>query len=364
MKRVLSLGDIACDESEDVDGENGVLTQLRSRRGANKSKKTKTKNSTTASNQSKDTSSTISSAINPESVVSEDQVNKLLATINEQKAQIQNLTQKLDFVLSFLGINDASLVATNDSTSDALANASTATTTATSTTYADVALAAVNRAAPIQIASSRPVSFHEAVVAAVHVDQRARERRAKSVVVSGLATDTGSSDTATFRRLCASEFGFDAEVTYTRRLGNVIDGRIQPLLVCFQSAEVANELVKNAKLLRNSVHAAVRENVYINHNLTKTEARLAYEERCRRRQRLSQATDGDVQNHQHTVRVVVNSNRKRQNDHLQSGIRTEVNQQTPAITTVGLLPRSTPPLRVDAPVFQQSDSVASPVPMA
>jgi len=25
MKRVLSLGDIACDESEDVDGENGVF---------------------------------------------------------------------------------------------------------------------------------------------------------------------------------------------------------------------------------------------------------------------------------------------------------------------------------------------------
>jgi len=77
MKRVLSLGDIACDESEDVDGENGVFTQVRSRRGANRSKKTK--NSTTVSDQSRDTSSTISSAVNPESVVSEDQVNKLLA---------------------------------------------------------------------------------------------------------------------------------------------------------------------------------------------------------------------------------------------------------------------------------------------
>ena len=41
MKRVLSLGDIACDKSENVDGENGVFTQARSRRGANKSKKTK-----------------------------------------------------------------------------------------------------------------------------------------------------------------------------------------------------------------------------------------------------------------------------------------------------------------------------------
>jgi len=316
----------------------------------------KTVYSTTVSDQSKDTCNTISSAVNPEPVVSEDQVNKLLATISEQKLQIQNLTQKLDFVLSFLGINDASVVTTNNSTSSALATTSTAATATTVTTFADVASTAVNA---IQTARSRPVNLHEAVVTAVHTDQRSRERRAKSVVVSGLATDTGSSDTATFHRLCVSELGFDAEVTYTRRLGNVIDGRIQPLLVCLQSAEVANELVKNAKLLRNSVDTYVRENVYINHNLTKIEARLAYEERCRRQQRLLRATDGDVQNHQHTVRVVVNSNRMQQCDHPSRGVRTEVNQQIPSITTV--LPRSASSLRVDAPVFQQSKSAAPPV---
>jgi len=42
----------------------------------------KTKNSTTASDQSRDTSSTISSAVNAEPAVSEDQVNKLLVTIS------------------------------------------------------------------------------------------------------------------------------------------------------------------------------------------------------------------------------------------------------------------------------------------
>jgi len=45
----------------------------------------KTVYSTTVSDQSKDTCNTISSAVNPEPVVSEDQVNKLLATISEQK---------------------------------------------------------------------------------------------------------------------------------------------------------------------------------------------------------------------------------------------------------------------------------------
>ena len=362
MKRVLSLGDIAYDESEDVDvdGEVGVFTQVRSRK-ANRSKKTKTKNSAAVSDQSRDASSAVSSAVNPEPAVPEDRVSKLLATISEQKLQIQNLTQKLDFVLSFLGINDESPVNMNGSTPGALATTSNVPTATTDITYADVASVPVNTAASIQTARSRPVNFHEAVVTAVHTDQRARERRAKSIVVSGLATDTGSSDTATFHRLCLSELGFDVEVTYTRRLGNVIDGRIQPLLVCLQTAEVANQLVKNAKLLRNSVNTSVRENVYINHNLTKIEARLAYEERCRRRQRLSRATDGDVQNHQHPVRVVVNSNRMQRYDHPSGGVRSEVNQQIPAVT---VLPRVSSSLRVDALAFQQSESAASPMPTA
>ena len=97
--------------------------------------------------------------------MSEDQVNKLLATISEQKLQIQNLTQKLDFVLSFLGINDASLATTNDSTSSALATSSTAATATTATTFADVASTAVNAT---QTVRSRPVNLHEAVVTAVH----------------------------------------------------------------------------------------------------------------------------------------------------------------------------------------------------
>jgi len=229
MKRVLSLGDIAFDESENVDGENGVFTQVKTLR-ANRSKKTK--NPTTVSDQSKDTSSTILSAVNPQltvsTVSSEDQVNKLFAIISEQNLQIQ----KLDFVLSFLGINDASLVTTNDSTSSTVATASTAATAAAAAaaTYAGVSSAAVNTAASVQTARSRPVNFHEAVVTAVHTDQRARERRAVSCSFR-IETDTSSSDAATFHRLCVSELGIDAEVTYIRQLGNVIDGRIQPLLV-------------------------------------------------------------------------------------------------------------------------------------
>jgi len=43
-------------------------------------------------------------------------------------------------------------------------------------------------------------------------------------------------------------------------------------------------LLSCAKLLRQSKQQSVRDNIYINRNLTKVEARLAYEEHCRRRE--------------------------------------------------------------------------------
>jgi len=55
-------------------------------------------------------------------------------------------------------------------------------------TYAHVA--AVSRA---QV-TTQPSNFREAVAAAMYVNQRARERRAKSVVVSGLQSSVSVSD--------------------------------------------------------------------------------------------------------------------------------------------------------------------------
>jgi len=71
------------------------------------------------------------------------------------------------------------------------------------------------------------------VAQAVYVDQRARERRAKSVVVSGLqpSGDVNVSDAVAFQRLCKLELGLDPNVSFTRRLGAVTGDRVRPLLV-------------------------------------------------------------------------------------------------------------------------------------
>ena len=66
-------------------------------------------------------------------------------------------------------------------------------------------------------ATTQPSNFREVVAQAVYVDQRARERRAKSVVVSGLqpSGDVNVSDAVAFQRLCMLELGLDPSVSFT-----------------------------------------------------------------------------------------------------------------------------------------------------
>jgi len=62
-----------------------------------------------------------------------------------------------------------------------------------------------------------------------------------------------------------------------------------------RTAEQVNEILSHAKKLRGSINVTVRRNVYINRNLTNLEARMAYEQRCRRRQRRRPNVDHEYQ---------------------------------------------------------------------
>ena len=122
----------------------------------------------------------------------------------------------------------------------------------------------------------RPVNFREAVTAAVYADQKDKERRAKSVVVCGMVPRRDVDDRVSFLQLCASELSIDIRVVYARRLGVAgSSDRIRPLLVGLSSAEEASSLLSMAKSLRQLTDDTVRRSVYINRNLSATEARLA-----------------------------------------------------------------------------------------
>ena len=86
------------------------------------------------------------------------------------------------------------------------------------------------------------------------------------------------------------ELGIEPQIMFTRRLG---DGRgcVRPLLVGLQSEQDVSSLLSRARSLRQSSTEVVRKNVYINRNLSKEEARLAYEARRRRHHQQQQSVD-------------------------------------------------------------------------
>ena len=223
-------------------------------------------------------------------------VEELLLTVRSQQETINTLSAKLNFVLSFLGIADderkemAGGVAAPELSAEPSESLSQTTqvvpAAVRSATYASAVGAHAPQGTRSDAAAYRqPTNFRDAVAAAVSAEQRSRERRAKSLIVTGLAPSTDTTDKVHFKRLCVTELGIEPTVVFTRRLGNDI-GRVRRLLVCLQTEDDAIAIMNNAKVLRRSDSA---RSVCINRNLSKEEARLAYEARCRRRERQQQS---------------------------------------------------------------------------
>ena len=76
---------------------------------------------------------------------------------------------------------------------------------------------------------------------------------------------------------------------YARRLGTADGDRVRPLLIDVQSADDASSPMDHAKKIRRSTDDNVRN---------KLEARMAFEERCRRRRR-QQGTDQTLSERHH-----------------------------------------------------------------
>ena len=129
---------------------------------------------------------------------------------------------------------------------------------------------------------------HDAV-AAMYVDLNRKQRRSSNIVICGMPTS--DCDEAAVEELLRSEFSCDTElwpgvsIARCKRLGKLQENKVQPILVVLKYREQAEYFVKNARYLRSSNNAEVRKNVYINADLTPSEARAAYELRAMKKQR-------------------------------------------------------------------------------
>ena len=123
-------------------------------------------------------------------------------------------------------------------------------------------------------------------------------RRKKNIVISGLPEPTGntadelqSADITAFEHLCEANLPVKPSVSKLgcKRLGKLSDNNSKPrkLLVYLGTETAASSILQCAKLLRRSDNPDIARNVFVNPDLSPAEAKLAFESRQKRRNRIS-----------------------------------------------------------------------------
>jgi hypothetical protein len=130
-------------------------------------------------------------------------------------------------------------------------------------------------------------------VAVQHVLQETN-RRKRNVIVTGLTERPGTSDEKLFSDLCETYLQCKPLITNCMRIEKSSDSRQRKLLVRLRNDEVANQLLKDAKRLRHSSDLSISRGVYINPDLSPAAAKLAFNERQRRRANGSNRRTGNV----------------------------------------------------------------------
>ena len=128
------------------------------------------------------------------------------------------------------------------------------------------------------------------ILLAVHSEQQLKNKRSSSLVLTGLPFKSAEDDMRSFINLCEQEFSISPSVRATSRLGKQEDGKILPLLVTLDSKLDADQILQNAKLLRASSSLFVRNKLYINRYMTRTEFLAAYKARRERQTKKSSTT--------------------------------------------------------------------------
>jgi len=104
-------------------------------------------------------------------------------------------------------------------------------------------------------------------------------------VVTGLPeTNDVDSDRELFVNFCSEHLSIKPHVSGCVRLGENINNQPRRLLIKLTTEQSAEELLKDARKLRNSPDA-LANNVFFNPDLSPQQRQLAFEARCRKRQR-------------------------------------------------------------------------------
>ena len=117
----------------------------------------------------------------------------------------------------------------------------------------------------------------------VHTEIYETERRRQNVIVSGMKRKVSSQitdDIANFVRICSRYLDTDVGEYIVpgrcHRLGNLVPGKIQPLLIASKTINVPEKLLEVSRNLRFLDEEYIAQYVSIGADLTPAEAELAF----------------------------------------------------------------------------------------
>ena len=251
----------------------------------------------------------------------EKQVKSLSETVQKQASEISDLKSKLSFILSYIGVNDSSdapiSTATDINTKSLLLHAADITNDVSGhndavveptdsqalpngSSYSAVVMnASQNNSQPkLNRTIKSGDTLCQSVVTAMYVEQKQKDRRANTFIVTGLPIENDVDDKTKVQNICKNHVGvnIDTNIVSIRRLGTPKPAKLQPVLVILKDKSLALQIIQNAKLLRQSNSAYIRQAVYINQNLTRAEATAAYYFRCQKRQNTNRNSSATNQN--------------------------------------------------------------------
>lgn len=216
----------------------------------------------------------------------------LQATVRMQQETISGLETKFNNFLAAFGIPPVSAAPCTPSSSSSSSSSNQLSGTAPLVAAASDGPAGASNSvqpAPKSRSYSNVVrSIQNAVVAAVYVDQATTDRRSSSFIVHGLPQNSSISDKTVVSELCSRELDIQPEITATKRLGQPVPNKIQPILIHVKHQPVAQSIISGAKTLRQSADEYIKSNVFINAYLTKAQSKAAFDLRQIRRTKIKE----------------------------------------------------------------------------
>ena len=125
----------------------------------------------------------------------------------------------------------------------------------------------------------------------VHMTLVDHSRTQCNIVVTGLSESVvEDEDSGAFTEICETHLSIKPNIVHNReiiRLGKATGNKPRRLLVKLKAEDIANSILRASTNLRKSDDDFVKDNIYINRDLTPAEQKLAFEQRCKRRAKLN-----------------------------------------------------------------------------